>query len=109
MLVIFISIVSATFINAQIIWVLFLFDQNRFVNDDFIGRSNNSYNSGRSGHSHGGKSARSRRYAAGEGERFERGTHPYSVPSSGPVTVPPSSVNSSSRHPFREENSSIER
>jgi len=72
------------------------------------GRSNNSYTSGRSGHNHGGKSARSRRYAAGEGERFERGTHPYSLPSSVPVTGPPSSVHSSSRQQFRDENSSID-
>ena len=73
-----------------------------------IGRSNNSYSSGRNGHSHGGKSARSRRYAAGEGERFERGTHPYNIPATGSVSSGASSVNSS-KHQFHEENSSIDR
>ena len=73
-----------------------------------IGRSNNSYTSSRSTHSHGGKSARSRRYAAGEGDRYERGTHPY-IPSSGSTQCAPNSGHLSSRHQYREENSSSER
>ena len=74
----------------------------------FIGRSNNSYSSGRNGHSHGGKSARSRRYAAGEGDRYERGTHPYNIPSSGSVSSGTGSVHSS-KHQFVDENSSVDR
>ena len=72
------------------------------------GRSNNSYSSGRNSHSHGGKSARSRRYAAGEGERYERGTHPYSIPSTGSVSSASSSVHSS-KHQFVDESSSVDR
>ena len=75
---------------------------------DFIGRSNNSHSSGRNGHSHGGKSARSRRYAAGEGDRYERGTHPYNIPSSGSVSSGTGSVHSS-KHQFVDENSSVDR
>lgn len=71
------------------------------------GRSNNSYTSSRSTHSHGGKSARSRRYAAGEGDRYERGTHPY-IPSSGSTQCAPNSGHLSSRHQYREENSTSE-
>ena len=80
----------------------------QLMNYYHIGRSNNSYTSSRSTHSHGGKSARSRRYAAGEGDRYERGTHPY-IPSSGSTQCAPNSGHLSSRHQYREENSSSER
>ena len=68
---------------------------------------NNICSSGSSVHRHGGKSARSRRYAAGDSDRFERGTHPYNIPS-GPVSGASNSFNSSGQQ-FREESSLIDR